>query len=304
MRFALVLLAVLPACGPKPPWSGPPAGDFVLTARVDRTEVPLLAPVQLSLDLYWRGERSVEFDPRVPEGCRGEVQPGITEPWGGGTWRHVSMLLRPVRGPGELVLEPFVAKGREGSEAKSERITLNVTSVLADAGPEIEAPGDLYPAAFAWGRWLGIGGGVLAAVAVLATLFFWRRSRLRVADAVPVQPHVKAMRELARLRSAERRTPAEIDAFYVAVSAVLRSYLEERFGLRAPERTTEEFLQELDGSEVLKDQQPELRAFLSQCDLVKFAGQMPGEPVHLETLGAAERFVAATRPDRVAEVTV
>jgi hypothetical protein len=221
----------------------------VLAATADRTEVPLLAPVHLSLDVYWRGERSVEFDPRVPDGCRGEIEPASTQAWGGGTWRHVGMLLHPARGPGELRIEPFTARSRD-AEAKSQPIILQVTSVLAAAG----------------------------------------------------QPHVKAMRELARLRSAPRRTTAEIDAFYVAVSAVLRGYLEERFGLRAPERTTEEFLQELEQSPALAGQRQELRAFLSQCDLVKFAAQVPGEPVHLETLATAERFVAATRADRV-EVT-
>jgi hypothetical protein len=298
-----VSLAVLPACGPQPPWPQPPAADFVLAAAADRTEVPLLGPVRLSLDLYWRGERSVEFDPRVPEGCRGEVEPAISRSWGGGTWRHVVLDLRPARGPGELRIEPFVARSREGAEAKSDPIMLRVTTVLAAAGPEIEAPGAPFPAPVPWLRWLAIIGGVLAALVLLATMFFRRRARPGMADAVPLQPHAKAMRELARLRSAPRRTPAEIDAFYVAVSSVLRTYLEERFGLRAPERTTEEFLQELDGSAVLAGRQQELRAFLGQCDLVKFAAQVPGEPVHLETLGTAERFVAATRADRVEVAT-
>jgi hypothetical protein len=35
-----------------------------------------------------------------------------------------------------------------------------------------------------------------------------------------------------------RGTEAEVERFYVEVSDVLRTYVEERFGLRAPERTT------------------------------------------------------------------
>jgi hypothetical protein len=48
--------------------------------------------------------------------------------------------------------------------------------------------------------------------------------------------------------------------------------LEERFELQAPDRTTEEFLDELRWRPVLSGQQKDLlRDFLVRCDLVKFA---------------------------------
>jgi hypothetical protein len=113
-----------------------------------------------------------------------------------------------------------------------------------------------------------------------------------------VPPHTKALRALARLRVLPRTTPAQVEAFYVEVSQVLRTYLEERFGLHAPERTTEEFLSELEqGSALSTDQRRALQRFLSQCDMVKFAAQIPGEEVHLETFAIAEQFVETTRAD-------
>ena len=82
-------------------------------------------------------------------------------------------------------------------------------------------------------------------------------------------------------------------------SDLLRTYLEERFALRAPERTTEEFLRELEGGEALaKSHRAELERFLLQCDLVKFAAFQPGEADHLTTWALAEAFVEATRGDR------
>ncbi len=66
--------------------------------------------------------------------------------------------------------------------------------------------------------------------------------------------------------------------FCVAVSDTIRFYLEERFNFRAPERTTEEFLYELQGTDLLlPDQKESLGEFLKQCDLVKFARYEPGE---------------------------
>jgi hypothetical protein len=121
-------------------------------------------------------------------------------------------------------------------------------------------------------------------------------------EAVALPPHVKAQRALARLRTAPRATSAQVEAFYVDVSDVLRTYLEERFGLRAPERTTEEFLHDLEvGDQLAREHRAELERFLSQCDLVKFAGAVPGEPEHLATFALAEAFVHTTAGDRKAE---
>ena len=62
------------------------------------------------------------------------------------------------------------------------------------------------------------------------------------------------------------------------VSDTARTYLEERFEFRAPERTTEEFLRELGGTDLLTGEQKEsLGGFLESCDLVKFAKYEPRE---------------------------
>ena len=120
-----------------------------------------------------------------------------------------------------------------------------------------------------------------------------------------VPPHVKAMRALQRLKNEARTTKQQIEAFYVEVSQVLRVYLEERFGLHAPERTTEEFLRELEGGEELaKSHRRELERFLSQCDLVKFAAFVPEERDHLTTWDMAAAFVEATRSDRAVAAEV
>ena len=59
---------------------------------------------------------------------------------------------------------------------------------------------------------------------------------------------------------------------------MLRHYIEDRFGLRAPEQTTEEFLAELRQKHVFGERQKDLlRAFLEHCDLVKFA-ELQTEP--------------------------
>ena len=87
-----------------------------------------------------------------------------------------------------------------------------------------------------------------------------------------------------------------MEPFYVELSAIVRRYLEDRFELRAPELTTEEFLEAVAASpDITSDHQQLLRSFLRQADLVKFAHTVPGEGAVEESLRSARRFLEETR---------
>ncbi|GAB4147342.1 MAG: hypothetical protein Fur0037_15530 [Planctomycetota bacterium] len=295
--LAPVSLALAACSDPDAPWRTPPL-LLDLRARFEPDHVPLLGDTKLILDLFRRADLAVEFDPQVPAGFCGSVSSEPERPFGNGLWRRWVLDLRPLRGPGPVEVPEFVAKAADGTaDARTGPLKLKVGSVLGSAGAELEPPAPPFGPATPWGVWAG------AAAAALAGLWLLRRSRRRPVppSEVSMPAHVKALRALERLRSAPRTTPQQIDAFYVEVSSVLRVYLEGRFGLRAPERTTEEFLAELDqpavGSVLDDDQRRALRRFLSQCDLVKFAAQVPGEEVHEATFAIARDLVEATRPD-------
>lgn len=295
----------LAACGgPQGPWTAAPAGAMDLKVAVETTQGTLLQPITVQLDLYRRADLEVEFAPAVDaKDFLSEVRVGDEVPLGPGLWRRTTLVLRPVRGPGELTVPSFSARAKDGTIAAStpeQKIT--VVTALADQGEAIEAPRDPFgPAPMLW--WYVLGGFVAVAI-VGGVLSLWRRRAARpTAAAVAVPAHIKALRALGRLRTQARTTPREIETFYVEVSDVLRVYLEERFGLRAPERTTEEFLRDLEGgAELAREHRAELERFLSQCDLVKFAAYVPTENDHLATFALAEAFVERTRIDRAPEV--
>jgi len=88
----------------------------------------------------------------------------------------------------------------------------------------------------------------------------------------------------------------QVKAFYNELSWILRHYIEDRFGLRAPERTTEEFLRELEGNGTLETSwQRILAKFLCHCDLVKFAEHIPETGEIQETFDTTKAFIEATR---------
>jgi hypothetical protein len=149
---------------------------------------------------------------------------------------------------------------------------------------------------------------LLAVILIIATLagligwLVWRAAARPAAPAAPpAPPHERALRALRALREQGWIEAGRVEPFYVELSAIVRRYLEDRFQLRAPERTTEEFIREAISSRRLSPEHQQLTAaFLEQADLVKFARHRPQAPDMEAAWQAAERLVLETQP--VAEV--
>ncbi|MBN2181682.1 MAG: hypothetical protein JW715_07190 [Sedimentisphaerales bacterium] len=105
----------------------------------------------------------------------------------------------------------------------------------------------------------------------------------------------------ARLRELVRRDlvkAGKIKEFYEQISNILRHYIEHRFNLHAPERTTEEFLAELPSTNVLVgSDQEQLAEFLRHCDLVKFAKYNPTSEEIQKTFNLVKSFIETTKSE-------
>lgn len=142
--------------------------------------------------------------------------------------------------------------------------------------------------------WLGWMLGFLAALAIAWML--WRKFHLKKQFAKPALVIPAHRRAKDRLRTAGELM-SDPYKFCSLVSSVLRFYVEERFDLHAPDRTTEEFMDELRTSTKLRgDHKTLLEDFLSRCDLVKFARFEPSQPELQSLLESALRFVDETAP--------
>jgi hypothetical protein len=120
------------------------------------------------------------------------------------------------------------------------------------------------------GLWVWVAAAVILLALLVAGVLYFRRRKGGIAFLAPPAPHeiaLKALRELSPLM----REDQDLE-FTRQVSRILRVYIQDRFGLRAPHRSTEEFMIEARQSELLsEDHQRLLAKFLAQCDLVKFA---------------------------------
>ncbi|MCW5979441.1 MAG: hypothetical protein KIT09_15295 [Bryobacteraceae bacterium] len=198
--------------------------------------------------------------------------------------------------PGEYEIPPLKVRfGAAGIE--TERQTVRVTSTLQEGqkadlreiGPPVELPG--------LSGWVYFLLGLSAATLAFGAYALWRRRNAAKKARAALPAHESALAALRKLMAEDLIGKGQAKLFYQRVSAILRHYIEDRFALRAPERTTEEFLNDLRNNQALLSRQKELlKRFLEHCDMVKFAEYQPSRAEVDDTLNTCAQFIAETRP--------
>lgn len=187
----------------------------------------------------------------------------------------------------------------EGHELTTEELKVQVSSLLPEDAERLEIHDISPPVELPKPRldWLWPTAGGLAAVALTAVLIAALARRKTAATVIPRRPaHEIAFAALEELVGEDLPGTGRIKEFYQRISDILRQYIENRFGLHAPDRTTEEFLSELGRGEGLtRNHQPLLEKFLHHCDLVKFAEHQPDHDDIQNTFDACKNFIIATQ---------
>lgn len=196
------------------------------------------------------------------------------------------LTLEPTAG-GENSLPPIELEIVSDANGESPiRLTLPSASVnisSQSAGASLDALAGARPERF--NRFGPLAAALVLCAAILASILYFRRKKqMESLLAVVESPSDRAVRELDELlRSKLHRT--DIKLFYLKLTGIVRRFIEETTGLRAPEETTEEFLETL-RTKGQKFFDPQMRLdmgrFLEFSDLVKFAKFQPAEQEILE----------------------
>jgi len=191
---------------------------------------------------------------------------------------------------------------KERHKLETEKITVHVKSLLpadvknlkiADIRPPENMPERLGP-----GLWIA-GGAALVLIACLIGFIIYRRRHADPINAeILIPPHERAFAALKRLVEENLVEKGEIKRFYHEISDILRRYIENRFGINAPEQTTEEFLAGLSlNRDFPKNFRPLLKEFLTHCDMVKFAAYHPSEDDIQKTFNLCKNFILETKTE-------
>ncbi|MDH3271361.1 MAG: BatD family protein [Gemmatimonadota bacterium] len=107
----------------------------------------------------------------------------------------------------------------------------------------------------------------------------------------PRPPHEIALEQLRRVQEARLLESGQIKEYHIRVSEIIRRFVEEVHHVRALEMTTWEVIDGLTSAGVDEGMRRDLRRFLDQCDLVKFAKVRPDDLASRAVLSLARDIV-------------
>lgn len=287
-------------------------GPITFTVKASPEQVQLGDPITIELRFHTPEDYDVEFpasdalpELNVVNEESSDPRPGES---GGLDWRHVFTVESYAGGPLEIppLAVKYIRKSGDADQPRqyqnelvSGTLNLEVLSALTTQD-SVQSPRDITAALAAppreltlWQRGLiigAIGGGIAGLYAAYRSIRKWR-SRPKP----PILPEIWAFRALAELEKSDWFGNGRVREYYYRLSEVVRSYIERKFALAAPEMTTDEFLNTLtrDASRLPCDA-GRLREFLEACDIVKYAAFKPRREDAHDALRSARSFVDAT----------
>jgi hypothetical protein len=334
---AILMLAALPACqrkaaapeaspGPQPLVKADDRGPIKLTVTADRDKLTIADQLTLTVAVEADPGFEVDMPDLAPQLGALRIRDFRTPPvetTANGKQIHKQVYKADFLVSGQYTIPAVTAHYRDHrkddkaspspnadtnaiaeaprGELTTEPFTLEVTS-LHEGEFDPAKFRDVRPAATLkadWSRkWIALGAMALGGVAVVAIIALVLRRRMRRGERlIVIPPHEWAFQQLAALAAEKLIEEGRIKEFYYRLSEIARTYIELRFGLMAPERTTEEFLDEMRNSNALPEQyQPALRGFLESCDMVKYALYEPTTDEIERSFNSARDFVSETQP--------
>jgi len=144
---------------------------------------------------------------------------------------------------------------------------------------------------------------IIAALILAALFFLWlfykRKNAEETEEIHLLTAQEQALQRLAALLES-RKHESDVKGFFIALSDIVRWYVEQLTGIRAPELTTEEFLHKIakpvrrwDGfshQSPSSDSLESLAPFLEAADFVKFAKHVPTDNEIMIAFHRAEKF--------------
>lgn len=188
-----------------------------------------------------------------------------------------------------LTTNPVVCSFSDGSKKAQAlpAITLHVESTLSADNAKTLSDIHAAPKELKTILWVVLLIAVMALLAGLITLWLVKRPKTQAAAAPVIPPHMLARNALAELKNSDWIP----EPFFVQLSQILRTYLEGRFELNAPECTTEELTQKL-----ADEHRDVLATVFEQSDLVKFARADAQHDVMQTAFDTVENFISQTCP--------
>jgi hypothetical protein len=281
-----------------------------VTTHIDKNEVTIGDKITLNIRVKHKDGITIEFpEPNQKFGIftiKGTGIVGVSKSENDGystTERNYVLNSYEI---GHQIIPPLKIKYRDNQtqgEVATGEIAIDIKGILKegetatdikDISPPVDIPTNFRRLIL----WICVG---LAALLLSCAIYWFIAKRKKIQKRqeqviIKRAPYEVAYELLEKLAKEDLIARGFVKEYYYRITDIIRHYIEDQFGLSAPERTTEEFLIEMAHTSTLNNNHKLLiREFLEYCDMVKYAKYGPSHIEVKETSDIARRFVDETK---------
>jgi len=137
---------------------------------------------------------------------------------------------------------------------------------------------------------------ILAALVIAAFIYF-KKKKVEEKPALSPRPAEEIARNaLSALKESKLIEKGLIKEYYIRLSDIIRTYIENRYRIFAMDRTTWELFQEMKSKRIERLRLEKINDFLEDCDMVKFAKYTPDQKEIEEIYKKAEEIIDILAP--------
>ncbi len=197
------------------------------------------------------------------------------------------------------VLEIVIRDGNNLDTFLTTDIPIQVKSIEPDSSG-LAPIKDIVRQPFSLGYYKKYIPHALVVIALLVAAYLWWKKRNRKIETPEIilpepLPHEWALSSLDELENKRLWQSGEVKEHYSLLTAILREYLERRYGIKALEQTTDEIVGQLRALQLSSSLQDDTAELLSVSDLIKFAKADPGIDLHAAAIMRVRNFVNETK---------
>ncbi|WP_106524173.1 hypothetical protein [Taibaiella chishuiensis] len=195
-------------------------------------------------------------------------------------------------------------KGGQVTELYTDSIAIEVATIPVDTTKAFKPIKEIVEVQSSWLDYWKIILAVilLVGLGIFVWYYFYRNRGTKIPQVVKVPPekaHEKAVRQLQELQDKHLPEQGRVKEYYSGLSDIIRTYLEERYGITAMEQTTDELLallkKQTESRAELRKVRPELKMILRTADLAKFAKASPNQEEQNACMTAAMEVIKRTQ---------
>ena len=196
----------------------------------------------------------------------------------------------------------IIPNGGQLTIQQTDSFPILVQTVAVDTNQAFKGIKDIIYVKSTWldYLWYIIGAVILIILTTIVVLYFIKNKKTAVPVSAPPPPSetvtekaLRLLNELEKKKLWENNQPKE---YHTELVDILRTYIEERFGVNVMEHTSDEILYKAATHKEMSQHRLLLSNVLYIADLAKFAKAQPKPEEHLAAMEYAKQFVAATMP--------